>query len=94
MMIDDDSCMPNPMGAIDPNHRFPVKVDVAFDVLAWASSIENHKDNGRKLSLKEKIVYESALEVLRLYLAGEMTFDEPQEDEFQEQDMPVPSLSA
>lgn len=61
--------------------RYPMKVDVAFDVLRWASGIENHplhQQAGRELKAKENSVYEAGLEVLRLYLTGEMDFaDEP-----------------
>ena len=59
--------------------RVPAQVDVAFEVVRWANMIQNpHISNveGRDLEPKEKSVYEAGLEVLRLYLSGEMTFVE------------------
>lgn len=67
----------------DPNIRVPAQVSVAFDILKWANSIEtgqggrNFDDprlEGRELRLTEKAVYEASLEILRLYLTGEMLF--------------------
>ena len=66
----------------EADSRIPVQVDVAFDVLRWAGSIQNHSgnpENDRVLNPKEKSIYEAALEVVRLYLTGEMTFSETDE---------------
>jgi len=60
--------------------RIPAQVDVAFDVVRWANSVENggrcdSNSGGRELSVKERSVYEAGLEILRLYMTGEMNFD-------------------
>ncbi len=47
----------------------PPKVDAAFDVVRWGSEIDQ-----RELRPEERQVYNAALEVLRLYLSGEMSF--------------------
>jgi len=63
--------------------RVPAQVDVAFDILRWGNSIQTGRadgryessSDGRELNNKENSVYEAALEVLRLYLTGEMSFE-------------------
>ena len=60
--------------------RVPAQVDVAFEVVRWANMIQSpHINNveARDLNPKERSVYEAGLEVLRLYLTGEMTFAAP-----------------
>lgn len=60
--------------------RVPAQVDVAFEVVRWGNAIEAPHSNAieaRNLNPKERSVYEAGLEVLRLYLTGEMTFAEP-----------------
>ncbi len=49
----------------------PPKVDAAFDIIRWGSEIDQ-----RELRPEERQVYNAALEVLRLYLSGEMSFEE------------------
>jgi hypothetical protein len=78
----------SPMMSEEPDNRVPARVDVAFDMLRWANAIETgqggksyeqDQTDGRKLNSTERAVYESALEVIRLYLTGEMTFSEDRE---------------
>ena len=68
----------------EEDSRVPAQVDVAFEVVRWGNGIEapqiDHVE-ARELISKERAVYESGLEVLRLYLTGEMTFVEPREQE-------------
>lgn len=74
----------SPLPAPETDSRVPAQVDVAFDVVRWGNTIQNpHTAHtvGRDLTPKEKSVYEAALEVLRLYLTGEMTFAEPRQRE-------------
>ncbi len=54
----------------DQEEKYPIQLDVAFDILKWAGALE------RDMNPKELLVYNSALEVLRLYLSGEMTFSD------------------
>lgn len=70
--------------------KVPLQVDVAFDVVRWANNIETGQGgDGRELYGNERAVYEAALEVLRLYLTGEMTFGD-QEDFSCEHPVPEP----
>ncbi len=50
----------------------PCRVDVAFEVLHWAKVVECVD---RQLTDPERAVYNASLEVLRLYLTGEMDFE-------------------
>lgn len=67
--------------------RVPAQVEVAFDILRWANAVQvpvrSFSENavGRELTAKENSVYEAALEVLRLYLTGEMDFGQTGFDE-------------
>ncbi len=77
----------------EPEVKIPAQVEVAFDVVRWANSVEmggrtaNYETarggEGRSLMPKERAVYEAALEVLRLYMTGEMTFDEVLREEME-----------
>lgn len=71
----------------EDNANIPAQVEVAFDAMRWANSIESGVcGEGRKLSSKERAIYESSLEVLRLYLTGEMTFDKPKKTDLEKAD--------
>jgi len=60
----------------------PAQVETAFEVVRWANMLEIGSAGyrgidaipSRPLSPRERSVYEAALEVLRLYLTGEMSF--------------------
>lgn len=71
--MDDQGGVP---GAVS---RIPAQIEVAFDVVSWVVSIETGwgpmgRAEPRELRSAEKAVYDAALEVLRLYLSGEMAF--------------------
>ncbi len=66
-------------GAPGAVSRIPAQIEVAFDVVSWVASIETGwgpmgRADPRELRSAEKAAYGAAVEVLRLYLSGEMTF--------------------
>ena len=51
-------------------HMYPAKIAAAFEVLEWGDNLCLIE----QLHPREKAIYNAALEVLRLYLSGEMEF--------------------
>ncbi len=70
------------MCEFEESSSIPPKVEAAFKYLEWSrSSGSSFMDlcggsskEPKKLSLNERAVFDAALEVLRLYLSGEMDF--------------------
>lgn len=77
-----------PPGILDTSEEPPARVSFALEVIHWANRIQEGRGRsdtyekspeGRQLTALETIVYSAALEVLRLYLSGEMDFVEEKE---------------
>jgi len=86
-----------PPGFIEPREpKIPARVNFALDIVHWANEIEkgnqqrsydggpSSQEGGRSLREDEKSVYGAALEVMRLYLTGEMSFEGEAEEGYEE----------
>jgi hypothetical protein len=84
--MDSGTGAPLPVLFDEDLRKIPPRVSFALDVLHWANHIQERNyenlssENGRKLTQLEQVVYDAALEVLRLYLSGEMNFVEDEEE--------------
>ena len=90
-----------------PYSAVPAKVEAAQSYLHYAAMLRLNSGNGpalsgdmprdeRELSRKEQVVYDSALDVLRMYFQGEMEFESPppMPQDFGEEDPPAERVEA